>query len=83
MLSRMPNWNRRANALIAGMPMTRLCRMPSRGATCMMRTSRNTAFAVMTLSASSTRAKSCWLPQRSQKSRMLPALYPALRVRRR
>ncbi len=43
MPSRMPNWKMRANALVDGMPMTRLCRMPSRGSICMMRTSRSTA----------------------------------------
>jgi hypothetical protein len=31
MPSRMPNWKTRANALVDGMPTTRLCRMPSFG----------------------------------------------------
>ena len=39
MPSRMPNWKMRANALVDGMPTTRLCRMPSFGSICMMRTS--------------------------------------------
>ena len=78
MPSRMPNWKMRANALVDGMPMTRLCRMPSCGLACMMRTRRSTASAVIRLSASSTSAKSCCSPQRSQKSRMLPALKPVL-----
>ena len=43
MPSRMPNWKMRAKALADGMPMTRLCRMPSRGSTCMMRTSWSTS----------------------------------------
>ena len=53
MPSRMPNWKMRANALVDGMPMTRLCRMPSCGLACMMRTRRSTASAVIRLSASS------------------------------
>ena len=38
---------------------------------------------VMKLSASSVTASSCWPPHCSQKSRMLPALYPVLTARRR
>ena len=36
---RMPNWKMRANADDDGMPTTRLCRMPSFGCACIMRTS--------------------------------------------
>ena len=46
MPSRMPNWKMRANALVDGMPTTRLCRMPSFGSTCMMRTMRRIESAV-------------------------------------
>ena len=43
MPSRMPNWKMRAKALADGIPMTRLCKMPSRGSICMMRTSLSTS----------------------------------------
>ena len=45
MPSRMPNWKMRAKALVDGRPTTRLCRMPSCGSACMMRTRRSTASA--------------------------------------
>ena len=83
MPNRMPNWKMRANALVAGRPTTSACTMPSFGSACINRTSRSTAAAGITLSASSVIAMSWSLPQRSQKSRMLPALKPALSVRRR
>ena len=54
MPSRMPNWNTRANALVDGMPTTRLCLMPSFGSICMMRTMRRIDSAVWNESASST-----------------------------
>ena len=79
----MPNWNIRVNALPLGRPVTRVCRMPMEGRACITRTSRSIAGAVMRLSASRTMAKSCPAPQRSQKSRMLPALKPSPPSRRR
>jgi hypothetical protein len=79
----MPNWKMRAKALVDGMPTTKPCRMPISGETCMMRTMRRIADAGMKLSASSVTAKSCAPPQRRQKSRILPALKPALWSRRR
>ena len=53
MPSRMPNWKVRAKALELGIPVTRVCTIPSRASDCMMRTRRNIAAGVITLSASS------------------------------
>src|SRR4029453_14165506 len=67
MPSRMPNWKMRANALVDGMPTTRLCRMPSFGSTCMMRTMRRIDSAVWKLSASSVAAKTYAPPHGGKK----------------
>jgi hypothetical protein len=83
MPSRMPNWKMRANALVDGMPTTRLCRMPSFGCDCIMRTNRTIASPDIKLSASSGSIRVKSMPQRAQKSRTLPALKPVFSLRRR
>ena len=65
------------------MPTTRLCRMPILGWACIMRVMRTISGPAIRLSASSGSIRVKSLPQRSQKSRTLPALKPLFSVRRR
>ena len=81
--ARMPNWNSRGKADDAGNPTVRCCTIASVGSACMVRTSRSTASADISESASSVSISSKPSAWWSRKSMMLPALKPVFVARRR
>jgi hypothetical protein len=81
--ARIPNWNRRGKAAVAGRPAMSCCTMPRRPSASMHATSRSTASADISLSASRQSISSCPSAWWSRKSITLPALKPVLAARRR
>ena len=74
--ARIPNWNRRGKAAVAGRPTMSCCTMARRASASMQATRRSTASADISLSASRQSISSCPSAWWSRKSITLPALKP-------